>query len=87
MINKPDYGELVELDPTGGDFGLAIFNMMDDQSIDLDTGLKGAFISYSNDFAIFEYIYGNQRSWRSTIHMPDFDERIPNFRTNYILNG
>jgi len=22
MINKPDYGELVELDPTGGDFGL-----------------------------------------------------------------
>ena len=64
-----------------------IFNMIDDQSIDLDTGLKGALISYTNDFAIFEYIYGNQRSWRSTIHMPDFDERIPNFRTNYILNG
>ena len=27
-----------------------IFNMLDDQSIDLDTGLKGAHISYASEF-------------------------------------
>ncbi len=64
-----------------------VFNMIDDQNIDLDTGVNGALISYSNDIGSFEYLYGNQQSWRSTVHMPDFDERIPNFRTNYLLNG
>ncbi len=64
-----------------------IFNMLDDQSIDLDTGVKGALISYANDFVNLEYLYGKQRSWRSTIHAPEFDERIPNYRTNYTLNG
>lgn len=64
-----------------------MFNMLDDQSIDLDTGVKGALISYSNDLLSFEYLYGKQRSWRSTIHAPKFDERIPNYKTNYTLNG
>ena len=64
-----------------------IFNMLDDQSIDLDTGVKGVHISYTNDFINLEYLYGKQRSWRSTIHAPDFDERIPNYQTNYTLNG
>ena len=64
-----------------------IFNMLDDQSIDLDTGVKGAHISYANEFISLEYLYGKQRSWRSTIHVPEFDERVPNYRTNYTLNG
>ena len=64
-----------------------IFNMLDDQAIDLDTGVKGALLSYSNDLVGVEYLYGKQRSWRSTIHAPDFNERIPNHRTDYELNG
>ena len=48
-----------------------IFNMLDDQAIDLDTGVKGALLSYSNDLVGVEYLYGKQRSWRSTIHAPD----------------
>ena len=64
-----------------------ILNMLDDQSIDLDTGTKGALFTYSNDFASFEYLYGKQQSWRSTIHAPEFDERIPNYKTDYTLNG
>ena len=64
-----------------------ILNMLDDQSIDLDTGTKGALFTYSNDFASFEYLHGKQQSWRSTIHAPEFDERIPNYKTDYTLNG
>ena len=56
--------------------------MVDDQSIDLDTGVRGGLFSYFKDKYAIETIIGNQKTWRSTNQAPAFDERIPNYQIN-----
>ena len=59
-----------------------VLNMVDDQSIDLDTGIRGGLFSYFSDGFSVEMLAGNQKIWRSTNQAPDFDERIPNYQIN-----
>ena len=59
-----------------------VLNMVDDQSIDLDTGVRGGLFSYFKDKYAIETIVGNQKTWRSTNQAPAFDERIPNYQIN-----
>ena len=59
-----------------------VLNMVDDQSIDLDTGVRGGLFSYFNDKYSIEMILGNQKTWRSTNQAPGFNERIPNYQIN-----
>ena len=64
-----------------------IFNMLDDQSIDMDTGIRGGLFSYNFGFLSAEYLIGAHQSFRSTTKAPDFDERIPNYKTDYKLQA
>ena len=64
-----------------------IFNMLDDQSIDMDTGIRGGLFSYNFGFLSAEYLIGAHQSFRSTTKAPDFDERIPNYKTDYNLQA
>ena len=75
-------GDLYEFWGTG-----LIFNMLDDQSIDMDTGIRGGLFSYNFGFLSAEYLIGDHQSFRSTTKAPDFDERIPNYKTDYKLQA
>lgn len=62
-------------------------NMLDDQAIDIDTGIRGASVSYIGENLISEIIAGNQNIWRSTSQALNFNNRIPNYKTENSLYG
>ena len=66
--------------------GMAL-NQVDDQSIDFDTGIRGALFSYNNDFLKWTILKGQTHTWKSTNLVKGFDERVPNFDTNHDLLG
>ncbi|MDP6612009.1 MAG: DUF6029 family protein [Candidatus Marinimicrobia bacterium] len=56
-----------------------LLNMVDDQSIDLDTGLRGGLVNWSNNRFQFELLGGTHEIWRLSNQVTDFDNRIPNY--------
>ncbi len=56
-----------------------LLNMVDDQSIDLDTGIRGGLVNWSNNKFHFELLGGNQEIWRLSNQVTDFDDRVPNY--------
>ena len=66
--------------------GLSL-NSVDDKTIDLDTGIRGAFVRFPFQEYEIDLIAGKQRIWRSTNLVPGFNDRIPNYESNYDLYG
>ena len=64
-----------------------VFNMLDDQSIDMDTGIRGGLLSYSPGVVSAEYLIGTQKTWLSTNQAPDFSDRVSNYETHYDLQA
>ena len=64
-----------------------MLNMVDDQSIDLDTGIRGGQIQWSNNIISAELLGGNQTIWRLTNQVQDFDDRIPNYKVDHQMFG
>ena len=64
-----------------------MLNMVDDQSIDLDTGIRGGQIQWSNNIISTELLGGNQTIWRLTNQVQDFDDRIPNYKVDHQMFG
>lgn len=64
-----------------------VFNMLDDQSIDMDTGIRGGLLSYSPGVVSAEYLVGTQKTWLSTNQAPDFSDRVSNYETHYDLQA
>ena len=66
--------------------GMAL-NQVDDQAIDLDTGLRGLLFSYENDFFKWTIIKGKTHTSKITNLIDGYDERVPNFDTNHDMLG
>ena len=66
--------------------GMAL-NQVDDQAIDLDTGLRGLLFSYENDFLKWTIIKGKTHTSKITNLIDGYDERVPNFDTNHDMLG
>ena len=64
-----------------------ILNSVDDKSIDLDTGIKGALLTLSREQIDFSILAGNQKIMRSSNQISDYNERIPNYKSDYNLYG
>ena len=66
--------------------GMAL-NQVDDQAIDLDTGLRGLLFSYENDFFKWTILKGKTHTSKITNLIDGYDERVPNFDTNHDMLG
>ena len=66
--------------------GMAL-NQTDDQTIDLDTGVRGLSFVYENDFLKWTLLNGKTHTWKSTNLIDDYDERVPNFDTKHNFLG
>ncbi len=64
-----------------------ILNSVDDKSIDLDTGIRGALLTLSREQIDFSILAGNQKIMRSSNQISDYNERIPNYKSDYNLYG
>ncbi|MGY8751997.1 MAG: DUF6029 family protein [Fidelibacterota bacterium] len=64
-----------------------ILNMIDDQSIDLDNGIKGGLFNWSDDSFGFEVLAGKQNIWRVSNQVPNFNDRVPNYKINNSIYG
>ena len=64
-----------------------ILNSVDDKSIDLDTGIRGALLTLSREQIDFSILAGNQKIMRSSNQILDYNERIPNYKSDYNLYG
>ena len=64
-----------------------ILNSIDDKSIDLDTGIRGALLSLSRKNFDFLILAGNQKIMRNSNQISEYDERIPNYKSKYDLYG
>lgn len=64
-----------------------LLNMIDDQSIDLDTGIRGGMVQWSNNLFSVEFINGGQSIWRSTNQLPNFNDRVPNYKVDHNIIG
>ena len=62
-------------------------NMIDDQSIDLDNGIRGGLIKWSKDIYSFEGLFGNQNIWRISNQVLGFNDRIPNYDIDNTIYG
>ena len=62
-------------------------NMIDDQSIDLDNGIRGGLIQWSKDIYSFEGLFGNQNIWRISNQVLGFNDRIPNYDIDNTIYG
>ena len=66
--------------------GLAL-NMVDDQSIDLDTGIRGGLINWSDNVYSFEVLAGMQDIWRISNQVIGFNDRVPNYEIENTIYG
>ena len=66
--------------------GLAL-NMVDDQSIDLDTGVRGGLIHWSDNVYSLEALVGNQDIWRISNQVLGFNDRVPNYGIENTIYG
>jgi hypothetical protein len=56
-----------------------VMNMVDDQAINFDTGIRGVLVSWSNDKYYYDALGGAQEIWRSSNQVVGFDDRVPNY--------
>ncbi|MDP7564502.1 MAG: DUF6029 family protein, partial [Candidatus Marinimicrobia bacterium] len=56
-----------------------VMNMVDDQAINFDTGIRGVLVSWSNDKYYYDALGGTQEIWRSSNQVVGFDDRVPNY--------
>ena len=66
--------------------GLAL-NMLDDQSIDLDTGIRGGFIKWTGNIYSFEGMLVTQEIWRVSNQVLGFNDRVPNYSIKNTIYG
>ncbi len=64
-----------------------MLNMEDDQSIDLDTGLRGGLLQWSSDVVSAEVLGGTQSIWRLTNQVTGFNDRVPNYKVEHGMVG
>lgn len=64
-----------------------LLNQIDDQAIDLDTGVRGLHINYMHDIFNLNVLAGKLNSWKSSTMVDDFSDRIPNYETDHLLSG
>ncbi len=64
-----------------------VLNMVDDQAIDLDTGVRGGLLNWSNDIFNLDLIGGTQAIWRLSNQVADFDDRVPNYGIENTIYG
>ena len=62
-------------------------NMVDDQSIDLDSGIRGGLIKWGNSIYSFEGLFGKQDIWRVSNQVLGFNDRVPNYNINNTIYG
>ena len=87
------------LDYSSGDFTIKLgdmyefwgrglmVNMVDDQAIDLDTGVRGGLLNWTNDLIQLDLFGGIQNIWRSSNEVFGFNDRVPNYEVDHILYG
>ena len=61
--------------------------MVDDQSIDLDSGVRGGLIKWGNSIYSFEGLFGKQDIWRVSNQVLGFNDRVPNYNINNTIYG
>jgi len=64
-----------------------VLNMVDDQAINLDTGIRGGLVSWSNDNYYYDLLIGSQTIWRNSNQVIGFDDRVPNYRIDNNIYG
>lgn len=62
-------------------------NMVEDQAVDLDTGIRGGLVNWTNNFLDLALLSGSQKIWRLTNQVIDYDNRIPNYGVENFLYG
>ena len=87
------------LDYSSGDFTIKLgdmyefwgrglmVNMVDDQAIDLDTGVRGGLLNWTNDLIQIDLFGGIQNIWRSSNEVFGFNDRVPNYEVDHTLYG
>ena len=64
-----------------------LLSQIDDQAIDLDTGVRGLHVNYMHDIFNFNVLAGKLNTWKSSTMVDDFSDRIPNYETDHFLSG
>ncbi len=55
-----------------------ILNQVDDQAIDLDTGVRGLLFGYMRESFTINLISGKMQTWKSSPVIEEFSDRVPN---------
>lgn len=64
-----------------------ILNQVDDQAIDLDTGVRGLLFGYMRESFAINFISGKMQPWKSSPVIDNFSDRVPNYQTDHFLAG
>ena len=64
-----------------------ILNQVDDQAIDLDTGVRGLLFGYMRESFAINFISGKMQPWKSSPVIDNFSDRVPNYQTDHFLTG
>lgn len=64
-----------------------ILNQVDDQAIDLDTGVRGLLFGYMRESFTINLISGKMQTWKSSPVIEEFSDRVPNYQTDHFLAG
>ena len=64
-----------------------LLNQVDDQAIDMDTGVRGLLLNYTGENYSLNLISGKMNSWKGSTMVNNFSDRVPNYETDHLLTG